>query len=172
MPVPNSRFQELLQDIEPSPTTTNRAKGAHASIRNHLRTQAQFRARYVTSFLSGSYARDTSIRPQTLADGQERPDVDIIVVGDFNQYERPDLVLREVARALEDGGRGHPEFSVRPSGTDVSTMQSLVCDPEFRGSFAVLMIVRLVGDTLRAAAWVFSPDGSDHDVELELNDAR
>ena len=66
----------------------------------------------------------------------------------------------------------HPEFSVRPSGTDVSTMQSLVCDPEFRGSFAVLMIVRLVGDTLRAAAWVFSPDGSDHDVELELNDAR
>ena len=66
----------------------------------------------------------------------------------------------------------HPEFSVRPSGTDISTMQSLVCDPEFRGSFAVLMIVRLVGDTLRAAAWVFSPDGSDHDVELELNDAR
>ena len=66
----------------------------------------------------------------------------------------------------------HPEFSVRPSGTDVSTMQSLVSDPEFRGSFAVLMIVRLVGDTLRAAAWVFSPDGSERDVELELNDAR
>ena len=66
----------------------------------------------------------------------------------------------------------HPEHSLRPSGTDISTMQSLVCDPEFRGSFAVLMIVRLVGDTVRAAAWVFSPDGSDHDVDLELNNAR
>ena len=124
MPVPNSRFHELLQDLEPSPTTTNRAKGAHTSIRNHLRTQAQFRARYVTSFLSGSYARDTSIRPQTLADGQERPDVDIIVVGAFNQYERPDLVLREVARALEDGGRGYDVERINKRSVRVETARA------------------------------------------------
>ena len=121
MPVPNARFQDLLHDIEPSPTTTTRAKGAHTSIRDHLRAQVQFRARYVTSFLSGSYARDTSIRPQTLADGQERPDVDIIVVGAFHQYERPDLVLREVARALEDGGRGYEVARINKRSVRVET---------------------------------------------------
>ena len=62
----------------------------------------------------------------------------------------------------------HPSFAVRPSSTDVSTMQSLVCDPDFKGSFAVLMIVRLNGDTLCAAAWLFDRDGSKHDVDLEL----
>ena len=34
----------------------------------------------------------------------------------------------------------HPRFAVRPSGTDIETMRALVRDPEFQGSFAVLMI--------------------------------
>ena len=66
----------------------------------------------------------------------------------------------------------HPSFAVTPSGTDISTMRHLVCDPDFKGSFAVLMIVRLAGESLSAAAWVFDPTGGEQDVELEMSDAR
>ena len=66
----------------------------------------------------------------------------------------------------------HPSFAVRPSEADISTMRRLVADPEFRGSFAVLMIVRLANDDLCAAAWVFDPDGNECGVELEVNHGR
>lgn len=105
--VPNERFNELLHDIEPSPTTKAHASAGHTGIREHLRTQAKFASRYQSSFLSGSYARNTSIRPRTSPDGHERPDVDIIVVTRFTTDWHPDAVLREVCRALEDGGSGY-----------------------------------------------------------------
>lgn len=62
----------------------------------------------------------------------------------------------------------HPNFAVQPSGTDVATMRSLVSDPEFLGTFAVLMIVRLEISTLAAGAWVFDPNGGEECVTLEL----
>ncbi|MFL6846321.1 MAG: SMODS domain-containing nucleotidyltransferase [Allosphingosinicella sp.] len=42
------------------------------------------------SFLSGSYCRDTSIRPRTVEGGHERADVDIIVVANFTRNDHPD----------------------------------------------------------------------------------
>jgi hypothetical protein len=105
--VPNARFLELLADIEPSPTTKQNASSGHDAARNHLRAQAKFKDRYVTSFLSGSYARDTSIRPTATIDGKERPDVDIIVVTNYTEQDRPDTVLNDVVRALQDGGNGY-----------------------------------------------------------------
>ena len=65
----------------------------------------------------------------------------------------------------------HPLFSVRPSRTDVETMQSLVRDPEFQGSFAVLMIARLSDNVLFAAAWVFDPKGGERPIYLETTHA-
>lgn len=62
----------------------------------------------------------------------------------------------------------HPSFAVRPSGTDVGAMQALVGDPEFAGSFAILMIVRLDGETLSASAWLFDPKGTEQAVALEM----
>jgi hypothetical protein len=46
-------------------------------------------------------------------------------------------------------------------------MRDLVADPGFRGSFAVLMIVRLDTDVLTAGAWVFDPNGAEHPIQLE-----
>lgn len=66
----------------------------------------------------------------------------------------------------------HPRFAVRPSGTDIDTMQTLVRDPEFQGSFAVLMIVRLSNNALSAAAWVFDPEGSERSICLETSHAQ
>lgn len=124
MPVPNARFSELLADIEPSPTTKSRASGGHTCIRDHLCGQAGFKDRYVSSFLSGSYARDTSIRPRTSADGQERADVDIIVVTNYTTDDHPDTVLREVCRALEDGGDGYTVERINKRSVRVETWQA------------------------------------------------
>jgi hypothetical protein len=124
MPVPNARFFELLQDIEPSSTTKTNASGGHAGIRDHLRTQAKFKNRYVSSFLSGSYTRDTSIRPRTSSNGQERPDVDIIVVTNFTIDDHPDAVLKEVCRALEDGGGGYEVERINKRSVRVENWQA------------------------------------------------
>ena len=124
MPVPSARFHELLKDIEPSDTTTTRASSAHTRIRDHLRTQEGFKDRYVRSFLSGSYARDTAIRPQASADGTERPDVDIIVVTNFTTYDNPDDVLAEVRKALEDDGNGYQVERVNQRSVRVETWQA------------------------------------------------
>ena len=62
----------------------------------------------------------------------------------------------------------HPCFAVQPSGTDVATMRALVRDREFRGSFAVLMIVRLDGDDVTCAAWLFDPGGREQAVDLTV----
>lgn len=124
MPVPNTRFIELLQDIEPSTTTKTRASGGHTGIRDHLRTQAKFKDRYVTSFLSGSYARDSAIRPRSTSNGQERPDVDIIIVTNFSTDDHPDTVLKEVCKALEDGGDGYEVERINKRSVRVETWQA------------------------------------------------
>ncbi len=100
--VPVTRFNELLTDIEPSSTTKANASSGHQGIREHLEFHDRY-DRFVRAFLSGSYARDTAIRPTATADGQERPDVDIIVVTNHTPEDHPDTVLRAVARALESG---------------------------------------------------------------------
>src|SRR6266446_650945 len=122
--VPNTRFTELQQDIEPSQTTKDMAAGAHNAIRAHLRTQAQFRARYDLSFLSGSYVRDTSIRPRTSADGRERPDVDIIVVTNFTTSDNPEAVLTEVCGAVEDRGNGYKVERINKRSVRIETWQA------------------------------------------------
>lgn len=66
----------------------------------------------------------------------------------------------------------HPSFAVEPSTTDAQTMRDLVRDAEFRGSFAVLMIVRLDPDALKSGAWVFAPTGAEHRISLETTDER
>ena len=100
--VPQTRFTELLADIEPSPTTKTNASGAHNAVRNHLRTHEAFQDRWEGDFLAGSYARNTAIRPKQTADGHERADVDIIVETSFSTTDDPEDVLDELCDALED----------------------------------------------------------------------
>lgn len=105
--VPNARFLEFLQDIEPSPTTVSNSSKAHTGVRNHLNAHDDFKAKIEGDFLSGSYARNTSIRPKTDADGVVRPDVDIIIVTNYTEDDEPDDVLNDLCAALEDGGDGY-----------------------------------------------------------------
>jgi len=66
----------------------------------------------------------------------------------------------------------HPSFDAQPSLTDIETMRELVTDPDFRGNFAVLMIVRLNGRDATANAWVFDPRGTDRVIDVELERGR
>jgi len=100
--VPQTRFTELLSDIEPSPTTKADAAAAHTAVRSHLRWHETFEERWEGDFLAGSYARDTAIRPKKTADGHERADVDIIVETSFSTSDDPEDVLLELSDALED----------------------------------------------------------------------
>lgn len=63
----------------------------------------------------------------------------------------------------------HPSFEVKPSSTDVETMVKLVTDPAFKGSFAILMIVRIDGDHVSKGAWLFDPQGTMRAIDLETD---
>ena len=122
--VPNTRFTELLADIEPSATTKGQASNGHNAVRYHLQTQAKFKDRWVNDFLSGSYTRDTSIRPRKTADGHERPDVDIIVVTNYSQQDHPQTVLNQLCRALEDGDDGFTVERINKRSVRIVTWQA------------------------------------------------
>lgn len=98
--IPNARFIELLGDIEPSPTTIQRASAAHTAVRDHLWAEPSFKDRMVDDFLVGSYFRDTALRPQTIGNEVERPDVDIAIVTNHKQHDTPDDVLNGLCRSL------------------------------------------------------------------------
>ena len=62
----------------------------------------------------------------------------------------------------------HPSFQLTPSGTDLSTMRSIVDDSTVGALFAVLMIVRLSADgSFEARVTLFRPVCADiHPVDL------
>ena len=99
---PNSAFQNFLRDIEPSRTTKANASNAHTALRDFLSKHEVFRKVHKTTFLSGSYKRDTAIRP-TAADGEvERPDVDIIVVTNHSLSDSPAAVVELLYKTVKD----------------------------------------------------------------------
>ena len=97
---PNARFSEFLNDIEPSATTKTNAVQAHTKLRATLCADQSFGPRIRTTFLSGSYKRDTAIRPRVKSGNESRPDVDIVVVTDHGLYDSPVDVVDAIHAAL------------------------------------------------------------------------
>ncbi|PZP47853.1 MAG: nucleotidyltransferase [Azospirillum brasilense] len=104
--VPHARFVELLQDIEPSATTKADAATSHRALRDHLWADPTFKLVMVTDFLSGSYKRDTAIRPRRVGDIVTRPDVDTIVVTSHSEDDDPAEVVDGLYWAVR---RGYPD---------------------------------------------------------------
>lgn len=98
-----TQFLDFLRDIEPSPTTKANSGSAHRGLRDFLAEHEDFEAVHLDTFLSGSYARDTSIRPWTRDGKVSRPDIDIIVVTNYTLSHTPSDVLRLLRSALKDG---------------------------------------------------------------------
>lgn len=97
---PNARFTEFLADIEPSSTTKSNASNAHTKLRGTLQADESFAPLHRYTFLSGSYKRDTAIRPRIKNGNAQRPDVDIIVVTNHDLYDAPEEVVDTIHAAL------------------------------------------------------------------------
>ncbi len=97
-----SQFRKFLEDIEPSNTTKDRAKRAHTRLRDFLRRHETFKQYHEDTFLSGSYRRDTAIRPQIKNGDKDRPDVDIIVITKHTLDEKPSDVVDLLCKTLRE----------------------------------------------------------------------
>lgn len=99
-----NQFTEFFKDIEPSPTTKGEASSAHTKLRKFLREHEDYKDVHIDTFLSGSYKRDTAIRPK-IKDGKlMKPDVDIIVVVDYTLDDSPKEVIEFLRKTLKAGG--------------------------------------------------------------------
>lgn len=98
------QFLDMLSDIEPASTTVAACSSAHNTLREALRKDKNFSAVHVDTFLSGSYKRDTAIRPQKIDGELQRPDVDIIVETSHTKDAPPKDVLDLLKQALTDAG--------------------------------------------------------------------
>lgn len=98
------QFIDMLKDIEPAPSTVDACSSAHRSLRAALEDDETFSKLLVTSFLSGSYRRDTAIRPALIAGVLQRPDVDVIVVTNHTKNDSPKVVLEALENALREAG--------------------------------------------------------------------
>lgn len=103
MPItPQSAFDSFVQDIEPSKTTKSRASQTQTTLRDFLSKHDTFKDVHVRTFLSGSYKRDTAIRPQKNGEDVERPDVDIIVVTNHSLEDSAADVVELLYRTLKE----------------------------------------------------------------------
>ena len=90
-------FDTFLSNIEPSTTTKNYISSIHTNLRDYLANHATYKDIHVHTFLSGSYAKHTCIRPKKY-DGKR--DVDIIVETSYDSDDNSCDVLQELLDVL------------------------------------------------------------------------
>lgn len=96
-----SQFEAFLKDIEPSASTKANAKAAHETLRAYLKGHGEFKEVLVKVLLSGSYRRNTAVRPRKKGEVTDRPDVDVLVVMDYGLSKAPGEVLDFLYRILK-----------------------------------------------------------------------
>lgn len=94
-----SDFNKFLSNIEPSSSTVSYVSSVQNTIRDYLKKHKTYSDVYVDSFLSGSYAKHTSIRP---AKDDKKRDVDIIVVTGHGSNDNSSDVLSELFDVLQE----------------------------------------------------------------------
>lgn len=97
-----SDFQTFLSDIEPSKTTVEQISAAHKALRGYLSSHEHYGEHCVHTYLSGSYAKHTSIRP---AKDDDNRDVDIIVETDYGSDANSANVITELRDILLDSSK-------------------------------------------------------------------
>ena len=56
-------FDDFLSNIEPSQSTVSYISSVQNNLRSYLKNHTTYKDVYIETFLSGSYAKHTSIRP-------------------------------------------------------------------------------------------------------------
>lgn len=161
-------LRAILREIEPTPTEKQGARRSHAYLREVLNS-GKMEARIRTSYLSGSYARDTAVNPLD--------DVDIIFViepakwpiGFLSTRPSPKAVLRTFAAAIR---RRYKDSSVRTQRRSVRLqLYHLDIDvvPAIEPSDSTEMIE--VADR-EEDTWIKSSPKRHSDVAASVNQAR
>lgn len=92
-------FDSFLSNIEPSTTTVSYISSLQTNLRDYLKTHDEYKSIHVQTFLSGSYAKHTSIRP-VLYDGKR--DVDIVVETTYTTDDDSKAVLSELCDVIKE----------------------------------------------------------------------
>lgn len=92
-------FYTFLSNIEPSNTTVSYISSVQTNLRDYLASHQNYKRIHTQTFLSGSYAKHTSIRPK-LYDGKR--DVDIVVETSYNTTHNSIDVLQELYDTLKE----------------------------------------------------------------------
>lgn len=90
-------FNFFLSNIEPSKSTVKYISSVQSTLRKYLRDHDSYGDIFWDSFLSGSYAKHTSVRPKK---GDGKRDVDIIIVTKHTQNDNSADVLTELYDVL------------------------------------------------------------------------
>jgi hypothetical protein len=124
--IPQERFNEFLSDIEPSSTTKQNASSSHTTLREYLADHENFIEFHVRTFLSGSYKRDTAIRPRKKNGDTERPDVDIIVETNHTLDDNPadlvDLLYKTLKKRYSNIRRQSRSVGIGTSKADMDVV--------------------------------------------------
>lgn len=94
-----SDFNIFLCNIEPSKTTVDYVSSIQNNLRSYLKDHEKYKDIHKDTFLSGSYAKHTSIRPVS---GDNKRDVDIIVVTNYDSSKNSKTVLEELKDILAE----------------------------------------------------------------------
>jgi hypothetical protein len=92
-------FNVFLSNIEPSSTTVSYISSVQNNLRDYLANHPDYREIHIQTFLSGSYAKDTCIRPK-LYDGKR--DVDIVVEIAYDTGHNSIDVIQEIYNILRE----------------------------------------------------------------------
>lgn len=92
-------FTAFLKDIEPSTSTVQYISSVHNNLRTYLKNHKKYSAIHIDTFLSGSYAKSTAIRP---VKGDKKRDVDIVVVTSYKKSKSSISVLNELLSVLRE----------------------------------------------------------------------
>ena len=90
-----SHFQTFLSNIEPTAYQKSEAATGHTTLRLRLEKDEKYKDYFQDSFLSGSYGRDTAIRPIK--------DVDIIIIAAYSEtIWKPEIALYHLKGVLSN----------------------------------------------------------------------
>ncbi|EAC6222717.1 hypothetical protein O5A27_000304 [Listeria monocytogenes] len=90
-------FSTLLSNIEPSKTTKSYVSSLQTNLREFLKKHDDYKSIHIDTFISGSYAKHTAIRPVS---EEKKQDVDIIVITNYKKDDSPIQVLKDLKKIL------------------------------------------------------------------------
>lgn len=135
------QFIDFFSEIEPSPSTKSTCSSAHQALRDKLAGDEIYRDIHVSTYLSGSYARNTALRPRTSNGVLRRPDVDIIVITNYSPNDWPSDVITTLRKALKRAGYEEIESNRRSVCVKLGSVEMdvvpIIKDPYREGGWLI-----------------------------------